>query len=367
MRPHTLSGMLDQDTNSLNVVRLFLAISVLYSHAFTLSSGTAVPDPFVAWTGYKLGDHAVNVFFVLSGILTAASLDRTRSLTRFIAARALRIFPAVAVVALLIALLLAPTMTTLPMARYFTSLDVPIYVVRTVLFAPGHPLLPGVFEANPVPGLTNEPLWTIKYELICYTLLAAAGAMLSWANTTVWRMIAATLVIVSLVTLIVAPPDLATAVGRFRHLTFAYVLGVAAYFWARQLPVSGLGVAALGALVVLLHGTAVYTPAVVALTGYLALWAGNFRYGVARDWANKTDLSYGVYILHWPVGQVLVFALPGIGIFDLGLTCLAITIALAWLSWTFIEAPALRLKPKQPLRLGWRRQSLPDAPPTTQA
>ena len=82
-----------------------------------------------------------------------------------------------------------------------------------------------------MPGLINEPLWTIKYELICHTLLAVAGAMLAWANTRVWRGVAAALLIASLVTLIVAPPDPATTAGRFRHLTFAYVLGVAAYFF----------------------------------------------------------------------------------------------------------------------------------------
>lgn len=350
---HPLASMLGQSDNSLNVVRLFLASAVLFTHTFTLASGLAVPDPFIALTGYKLGDHAVNVFFVLSGILTAASLDRTRSLTRFIAARVLRIFPAVAIAAVLIAVVLGPLVTQVPLTAYATSLDIPVYIARTALFAPGHPLLPGVFTENPVPGLTNAPLWTIKYELIAYTLLALAGALLARTPRTVWIGVATVTLAICFVTMAIAAPDMQTIAGRFRHLIYAYVLGVAVYFWAERLPVSWLGVLALGSLTASLANTTLYTPLVIAWTGYLALWAASFRYGGMRDWANRNDLSYGVYILHWPVGQTLAFAIPGISIATLGLTSLALTLALAWLSWKFIEAPALSLKPRQPLRLAW--------------
>ena len=99
-----LADRLDPAHNSFTLVRLALAVLVILSHSFVLATGNRVADPFTAWTGYSLGDHAVNVFFVLSGIVTTASLLRLRSTHRFLVARLLRVIPAVVVFAVLFAL-----------------------------------------------------------------------------------------------------------------------------------------------------------------------------------------------------------------------------------------------------------------------
>jgi hypothetical protein len=36
-----------------------------------------------------------------------------------------------------------------------------------------HFFLPGVFTTNQWPGIVNFRLWTVPYELLCYTLLTA--------------------------------------------------------------------------------------------------------------------------------------------------------------------------------------------------
>jgi peptidoglycan/LPS O-acetylase OafA/YrhL len=94
--------ILDPKQNNLNLLRLFAAATVVVSHAVFLRSGNKADEILAGVTYYNLGDHAVNVFFVLSGLTVAASLARSSSITEFLIAQALRIFPALAACALLL-------------------------------------------------------------------------------------------------------------------------------------------------------------------------------------------------------------------------------------------------------------------------
>ena len=91
----------------------------------------------------------------------------------------------------------------------------------------------------------------------------------------------------------------------------------------------------------------------VTLTDYRIVAALPFAYllmvvgGALRHPAFRfrTDVSYGVYIYAFPVQQLLVIAgLGTLGVAPFALLALACTLPLAWLSWTLIEKPALRLK-----------------------
>ena len=58
----------------------------------------------------------------------------------------------------------------------------------------------------------------------------------------------------------------------------------------------------------------------------------------------RNDISYGVYILSWPLQQTVLH----LGLAKTGLQLFAISIvpiiALAFLSWVLVEKPALKLK-----------------------
>jgi peptidoglycan/LPS O-acetylase OafA/YrhL len=60
------------------------------------------------------------------------------------------------------------------------------------------------------------------------------------------------------------------------------------------------------------------------------------------------DLSYGTYIYAWPVQQVLVAYLGVQASFHvLAMAAIAIVLPLAWLSWRYVEHPAIARKPKR--------------------
>jgi peptidoglycan/LPS O-acetylase OafA/YrhL len=103
---------------------------------------------------------AVDIFFVISGFLIAASFERS-SLRGYQVARILRIFPALLVCVALSVFVLGPLLTTAP--DYWINGDTWHYLlVNGSLWSTSY-FLPGVFDGQPDP-----------------TALALVAAALSW-------------------------------------------------------------------------------------------------------------------------------------------------------------------------------------------
>jgi len=63
------------------------------------------------------------------------------------------------------------------------------------------------------------------------------------------------------------------------------------------------------------------------------------------DWTKRLpDVSYGIYIYHWCILQLLYYWMPHLGVLELFALTFPITIGLSALSWYIIEKPALRSK-----------------------
>jgi len=339
-----LSQILAPDDNSFGVVRIALAVAVLVSHAFFLASGSASAEPLVAWTGHSLGEHAVQVFFFLSGVLVACSFDTRRSVIAFATARALRIFPGLAVCVLLTALVFGPLVTALPPAAYLGDAGTYSYIARTLSLSTGSASLPGVFTANPEPGLVNMSLWTLKYEALCYAGLAVLGAAGFFSAR---RPIAAIALACVLAVVFLKSPDPQAAyssLDNLRYFVLFFGMGVLACLLRDRLVLRGEIVAALFLAFVLGIGSAAGELLSALFLGYATLWAAQFRFGALRAWTNRFDLSYGVYIYACPLQQLLVERAPGIGIAGQIALALVFVLPLALLSWLIVERPALELR-----------------------
>src|SRR6476659_467052 len=94
--------------NNFNLIRLVSALSVLIVHSFALATGKLEAIPLYESLGVHPGDFAVDVFFVTSGFLVSASLDRRKSSAEFIAARLLRIYPGLLVMLGITVLIIGP-------------------------------------------------------------------------------------------------------------------------------------------------------------------------------------------------------------------------------------------------------------------
>jgi peptidoglycan/LPS O-acetylase OafA/YrhL len=377
--------------NNLNLIRLLLAVAVIYQHAYPVLYGSL--DPFVQLLGSQLhrpsplpmsvGDIAVNFFFVISGWLITASWERNPSWPDFVFKRVLRIYPAFIVAVLFSALVAAPLASSDPAA---TITAIPSHLVP---MAKGiinlQPSFPITLQNAPNPHI-NGSLWTIHYEFRCYLLVAFLGTILAWARLqrpspqrrALGRWAPALLFGAAYGLHILQMAGLAAGkTGMFsslppkaaewlalsaefqthwpRLLTY-FLAGMCLYAYRDAIHLSRPAAAFSGAVVVVAALAPPALPYVLPVFGSYAIMAVGFDSGLPLPKIPQgLDPSYGTYLYAFPVQQLLAKYL-GTGAHALVHFTLAsiIAVLLGLVSWLCIERPALRLKlrPRNPTPTG---------------
>jgi peptidoglycan/LPS O-acetylase OafA/YrhL len=343
----TLAAASAQGQDNFLLLRLLAASLVIYGHGPAISGDVSRPDLFV-WLGLGVysGDLAVNAFFAISGFMIAGSYLRRRHLPSFLWARALRIYPAYAFCLLMSAYVLGSVFTTLPLADYLRNHEVLHYVQRNLELRQGVAYrLPGVFEAQAMPGVMNGSIWTLPAEVRMYLWVALAGVV-----GVLGRAYLANVLIAGLIAWGIARPDAIPLVNRpeFARLAGYFALGVFCLVNRRRIYVGWPIVAATGVLAWVAHGSVLYPFALaVALASFVFAfaydtpWYGYNRFG---------DYSYGLYLWGFPMQQVTASEMPGASALTNALIAWMLALAVAVVSWHMIEKPALALRP-MPSRL----------------
>lgn len=333
-RARDLATAFDPRRNALDVLRLGLAGLVALVHTMELGFGH---QPQTGST--DLGSLAVDGFFVLSGFLVARSYLRLGDVRRYLWHRALRILPGFHVCLLLTALVVAPALAVLgghPATSVFTG-------ERSALtyLTANAGLLVRQFGIDGAGDVVNGSLWTLFFEACCYLLVAALG-VLGILRRRPWIVLALLLVLWGLLVAATAGYDL---VGSTLLLRFAFVflLGAAGHLFAHRVRLHrGLALLSLGLVVAGLALLPDHRPLAGPAFAYLVL------YGVVRLPLRahlRWDLSYGVYVWHWPVASLLVaLGATSLRFVPFLLVGLALTAGVAALSWVLVERPALRAR-----------------------
>ncbi|MBU0945195.1 MAG: acyltransferase [Proteobacteria bacterium] len=151
--------------NNFDLLRLILAFNVCLAHLGAVSGVRA----FIPLGYYFHSGVAVDCFFVVSGFLIFRSYERSSSLFSYLNKRLRRIYPAYVTVVVLAAFflpLLAPPEAELLFSReWFRYLLANLFFLNFL-----QPDLPEIFSANPL-QVINAPLWTIKVEVMFYLSL----------------------------------------------------------------------------------------------------------------------------------------------------------------------------------------------------
>lgn len=326
----TLREAVLERPNSLNVVRLFLAVSVLLVHTWPVSGSGTRPewvDPFAVL--------AVPGFFCLSGFLIARSRMRL-SWGRFLWHRSLRILPGLWVVLVLTAFVAAPL--SLLRGGTWSVGAASGYVLGNALLAQTWSI-PGTIGD----GAWNGSLWTLFYEFLAYL---CAGALL-W-NGIMRRHPVVTVGIVYAAAAVgswsafgrVGAAETTTDVA-IAHMFTCFFAGMALFFVSDRIPVDGRWAFAALVLLTVLWQTGLVSALGALPLAYLLLWVGC---AVPARWAPRHDISYGMYIYAFPVQVMLEWFLPWLPVaVHLALSVL-ITTPLAFASWVVVERPSMRLR-----------------------
>jgi peptidoglycan/LPS O-acetylase OafA/YrhL len=332
----------DPRTNNFDALRLAAASSVLFSHSFLIAEGSEAREPFAWLTGNQciLGLVGVFAFFIISGYLVTESYCRTPAPGRFALKRGLRIYPALAVNAIVCAILLGPIVTTLPLSAYFADRGVGRFVAHVLMLDPGPLQLPGVlFADNSVGLLINGSLWTLRYEVMMYVMVLLLGIGRLLRLETALALTALGVAAVYCEASLKPFGDF----GEMAWLLGFFASGMAMYFLRDRLPF-GWPYALLAVLGLVIFTWAGKFIMLFPLAGaYLAIWFAR-RYNPALGYARHVgDLSYGVYIYGWPAAQLVMYLSGGrANWWQILIGSLALSLALAWLSWHGVEKWALR-------------------------
>ncbi len=350
--------------NSFDAVRLIAALAVVLAHQLNIA-GYTLPgygQPSLGAGGPKLADAGLYVFFALSGYLVFQSLDGDPRIGRFIAARALRIYPGV-VVNVVVCLAFGAAVTSLSATAYWGAAETWRFLLHNaaILIAPTEFQLPGVLTESPWPSV-NVPLWTLKYEVLCYLALLAlykgVTLLAEPARAAALRRAALAAAAVIMTAWFVYgrahPPPPSGGLDTLGPFSVVHVVRFFAVFsagaayaaaepWSlgRRLSLAGL----LGTVLLIGPTPEVRFVAAVLTIGFGAVALGRSRLLYSRAYHRIGDLSYGTYLYAFPIQMLTLSRWLDAGNFWL-LTSVDVALALACaaLSWRWVERPALKLK-----------------------
>lgn len=317
--------------NNFDLLRLLLAFTVFLGHCYALTGSSAL-----RFIDYVLNsERAIQGFFVISGFLIFMSYEKSRSIVEYYKKRVRRLYPAYAF-AIIYFLIAFSLISTERFANYFTSIKLYKYLIDNLLFLNFlQPSLPGVFQDH-INSAVNGALWTLKIEVMFYVSVPFIVFLLRRFDK---RIVFAAIYILSCLYLYC-----------FRNIYISEIL-------ARQLPGQLSYFCAGGMCYYYSEYFQKYSSQLIlmAIAGYIAHYFINMFYLLPiimsiiviyfaisfyylGNFGKYGDVSYGVYIYHFPIIQLLIW----FGIFKynpfIGVIIAAIIlILLSLFSWHFIE------------------------------
>lgn len=327
--------------NNFDLLRFAFAFVVFLVHAHALSG----VQELAVFSRYLSSEIAVKSFFVVSGFLIFMSYENSRSVSGYFGKRIRRIYPAYAFV-ILVSVLLGGVFSSYGLSDYL-SLPLLKYIAANLPFLNFlQPELPGLFQHN-LWQAVNGALWTLKIEVMFYLLVPLAVM----AFTRLGRFPVLMVMYVGSVIYSAAMGELAALSGSSLYLELQrqlpgqlsfFVAGAAGYYYFDYLSRYAFPLVAAAMVAFMLQDwlpwMVVQPLALGVVVVYVACFfpfLGNFgRYG---------DFSYGIYIVHFPILQLLITydCFEG-GPWRTLLLAMALVMTAAILLWHFIEKPFLR-------------------------
>lgn len=329
--------------NALNLLRLAFATIVVFSHSLILGGFRSE----ILWGHGSLGDLAVDAFFAISGFLITPSATRNHVL-RYLWQRVLRIFPGFWVCLFLTSVAAGPiawTASGKPLTEYWSAKLGPFhYLAVNCGLTIRAWAISGTPSDVPYPGTWDGSLWTLRWEFVCYIMVAAL------AVTTVLRrrrIVLALWALSWLAALGAAADGIPTYNDTFTYdlVRFVPIFFAGSVLWLYREKVPDSRTLFVGALSLVVAGTFLRNPEAVSgpPLAYVCVWAAVHLPG--KRIGARYDISYGTYIYGFVVAQVLAaWHVYRWGYVSFTFLTLAATFLLAALSCIAIEQPALRLK-----------------------
>jgi len=329
---------INRDSNNFDFLRLLFAVIVAVVHAATLS-GSGVTSTIGQ---YISSEVAVDSFFVISGFLIFMSYESSQSLTNYASKRIRRIFPGYILVIILCSIVFY-SISSKTLLEYFNIELLKYIAFNTFTLNFLHPNLPGVFESNAIPAV-NGALWTIKIEVMFYIMVPFISIFITKYKS--YRLLI--LIAIYLLSIIYSylmlwlnfNYDMEIFIILERQipgqLAF-FISGAVIYYYYNYFFKKSFFLIITSCIIMVVHKNIIdlYALYPISLAVIVLYFANIVKY--IGHWGRFGDLSFGVYIWHFPIIQLFVhFNLFSNQIIGNIMLFISIFIA-SYLSWHLIE------------------------------
>ena len=318
---------------SVQSLRAIAALSVLMFHI-----GQWMPIPAGMTGTPSIGSAGVDLFFVISGLVLWLSVNqREQNAKQFLLGRAVRVVPAYWVATLIVTALVLIDVRNLTAAHFE-----PLHLVLSLAFIP---------HLNPA----GEPFpilpvgWSLTYEALFYLIMGLS----------LWQRPANRLVLVAMALIGVwmygfINSDAAFLIANPMVLEFIFGMLIGQAVLSRSLPgpwVSGtLLISGLGLLVAQYAAVTDFgfwramvwgVPCALMVSGAVGLERSG-RWPKLAPLEGLGEMSYSLYLVHWPVTWLLGRYWAGNHGLGYGAAVIALTLLTAWLFWRLVEQTSLK-------------------------
>lgn len=356
----SLADYKDSRDNNFNLIRFVAAFLVLVSHSFPLSTGSGMSEPLKSSFGTTFGQIAVDVFFVTSGFLITGSLLRSKSTSKYIVARILRIYPALLVAVLLTVFVLGPVITQLTLTEYFNGQTFIYLWKNSTLFFGVEFNLPGVFENVPWKNAVNGSLWTLPYEVKMYVYLLIIFVTVTFLKKVTPEKYKGGLTFERTIALLALTSLLLHLLNHvyferfddFIRLFSFFFIGSFFYLYSSAVRMSKrlffslcflCLISAFSSIGLELQSEIFLVIYIITLP-YIVFFLAYIPGGVVRRFNSLGDYSYGIYIYAFPLQQISAALIIDISVMEMILVSGVFTLLFAFCSWHLVEKRALQFK-----------------------
>ena len=340
-----------RNTNNFDFLRFLAASFVLIGHTpALLDSAPFANDPFQFLFDIPIRTVGVFIFFTISGFLVTKSWESKKSVTDFFIARVLRIFPALIIVIFISTFILGPILSSLSLTSYFSSLTTYQYLLNTSLYRMYY-ALPGVFDNNAYGNSVNGSLWTLSYEFTCYIVLFIVGIL----HVLKYKWLGLSLLILTLLLFFLYKNEIETflpivpilGIHTSKLITFLlyFFTGSIFYQFRNEISFNWLGITIGLICTALIKMNVLPYLLLTAILPYFIFFFAFSKNIKLTKFGKFGDFSYGMYLYAFPIQQTIISIIP---INTNSWICIFLfflfIIPIAFLSWKYIEKPALEMR-----------------------
>lgn len=317
---------------SVDYFRIILSLLVVFQHTFELSK-----TPYFNFHELFGSKFAVDSFFVLSGFLVFNSFIKNPRIGSYFLKRFLRIYPAYIFSIVFFSLFLFLIFPNVAFKALFDYFLPQVFFLNFL-----KPTINGVFDSNNI-QVVNGALWTLKIEVLFYLVVPLIYYLIKKFNYKVVLLLLFLFSIVWDFTLLILnsfidipnfifhqfPSQLKYfAIGIF--ISYSYPLNKS--FFKKQYLLWPLVIYIISYFFGLSENLFLRPILLGAIIFSLSSLPFNLK-------PLKNDLSYGLYICHFPIIQLFVYFFPGINILYLFLFSISTATLFSYLLWTQVERP----------------------------